>query len=173
MFRMISINVSLLECNRPLIVLQHRLSLRSESPQDLHLVQLGNKPPHIVVQRNLALLNQPHEAGRREELGDGSAVGKSVAIEDGRADVDARSPSRARVDDACRFSFSNTVMIRLKVNKIRNWLLTITVRHYKCSSKQLVLGILPIGNSPLQNGIQLVHCCEYTSPIPRCRPTAC
>lgn len=104
MFRMISINVSLLECNRSLIILQHRLSLGSESPQDLHLVQLGNKPPHIVVQRNLTLLNQPHETGRREELGDGSAVGESVAIEVGRADVDARSPSRARVDDAYVFS---------------------------------------------------------------------
>lgn len=56
-----------------------------------------------MVQRDLALLNQLHDTGRREELGNGSTVGESVGIEFGRPDVDARSPSRARIDDAYGF----------------------------------------------------------------------
>ena len=90
----------MLERNGPLIVLQYRLALGRKPPQDLHVANLGDNLPHIRVQLHLALLNQLHETGRGEELGQGSPVGEGIAIEIRRVCGKVNAASGARIDDA-------------------------------------------------------------------------
>lgn len=89
------------------VLLEVRDVCTDEAPEDLRLRQLRHQRPDIIVEAYQAILDDPHGAGGRDELGQRRDPGDGVCRELGRVGVRGESAGGSLVEDG--FSQPNIV----------------------------------------------------------------